>query len=455
MEEAVAIARKVAGRIGNELNIPVYCYENAAFEAKRRNLANCRAGEYEGLREKLVDPAWKPDYGPAGFNEKAGATIVGAREFLVAFNINLNTTSARLANDIASDVREKGRNIINDKGVKVNIPGTLKHVKALGWYMDEYGVAQVSMNLTNLSVTPVHVAFEEVCGKAAARGVRVTGSELVGLIPLGSMLDAGRYFMEKQGLSSGVADDELVRVAVKTMGMNDTRCFYPDEKIIELVMTGKNRKRLAGISIKEYLEVTASGTPAPGGGSAASCMGALGVALGTMVANLSARKKGWDDTRKLFLDWAAKGQELQAKLLVLVDEDTMAYNELIKAYSLPSGSGAEKMVRRETIQAAIRKATLVPLDVMSAALDGYRIIREMVIKGNPTSVTDAAVGALAIRSCIKGAFMNIKVNAIGLTDKTFADDIVRRAGFIDAESAKEEKEILFLAESVINGLPKR
>ena len=449
MEETVIVARKVAERIGNELNIPVYCYENAAYEEKRRNLANCRSGEYEGLKKKLADPGWKPDFGPAIFNEKAGATAVGARDFLVAFNVNLNTTSIRRANAIAFDVREKGRNIINDKGEKINVPGTLKSVKAIGWYIEEYGIAQISMNLTNISVTPVHVAFDEVCRKAEARGIRVTGSELVGLIPLKAILDAGKYFLEKQERSAGVSDNELIKIAVKSMGLNDIHTFNPDEKIIEFVMAEIGKRRLIAMSLDTFMNETASESPAPGGGSVSAYMGALGVALGTMVANLSSHKRGWDDRWKEFSDWAVKGKEIQNKLLDLVDEDTEAFNRILEAFSLPKNSEAEKKMRHDAVQSATLNAIMVPFKVMETAFSGFRIVREMVEKGNPSSVTDAGVGALALRSCIRGAFLNVRINAEGLDDKLFAKEIIQKGSVIESKAIQEEESILKLVESAI------
>ncbi len=449
MEETAIVARKVAERIGNELKIPVYCYENAAYEEKRRNLANCRSGEYEGLKKKLADPGWKPDFGPAIFNEKAGATAVGARDFLVAFNVNLNTTSIRRANAIAFDVREKGRNIINDKGEKINVPGTLKSVKAIGWYIEEYGVAQISMNLTNISVTPVHIAFDEVCRKAEARGIRVTGSELVGLIPLKSILDAGKYFLEKQERSAGVSDNELIKIAVKSMGLNDIHPFNPDEKIIEFVMAEKGKERLITMSLNAFMNETASESPAPGGGSVSAYMGALGVALGTMVANLSGHKRGWDDRWKEFSDWAVMGKEIQNKLLDLVDEDTEAFNRILEAFSLPKNSEAEKKNRHNAVQSATMHAIMVPFNVMETAFSGFRIVREMVEKGNPSSVTDAGVGALALRSCIRGAFLNVRINAAGLDDKPFAKEIIQKGSVIESKAIQEEEAILKLVGSTI------
>ena len=460
MEETVLYARKVAERIGNELAIPVYCYENAAYEEERRNLASCRSGEYEGLGKKLSDPAWKPDFGPAVFNVRSGATAVGVRDFLVAFNVNLNTTSVRRANAIAYDVREKGRpekegdtvsgKIIKDEnGEKVMIPGSLKSVKAIGWYIEEYGIAQISMNLTNISVTPVHIAFDEVCQKADTRGVRVTGSELVGLIPLKSLLDAGRYFLGKQQRSSGVSDEELIKIAIKSMGLNDIHQFKPEEKIIEYVMTEKSKRRLIDMNLKAFMDETASESPAPGGGSVSAYMGALGVALGTMVANLSSHKRGWDDRWKEFSDWAEKGKAIQNNLLNLVDEDTAAFNRIIEAYALPKKLEEEKQIRNTAIQEATRNATLVPFRIMETAFSGFELIMEMVEKGNPNSVSDAGVGAVALRSCIKGAFLNVKVNASGLNDKAFAKEIISRGCEIETKAIMEEEAIIRIVELAI------
>jgi glutamate formiminotransferase / formiminotetrahydrofolate cyclodeaminase len=443
MEETVVYARKVAERIGKELSIPVYCYENAAFSDQRRNLAFCRSGEYEGLRQRFSDPLWKPDFGPAGFNERSGATAVGARDFLVAFNVNLNTTSTRRANAIAFDVREKGRTVKNEKGESISVPGTLKSVKAIGWYIKEYGIAQISMNLTNISVTPVHIAFDEVCRKAEARGVRVTGSELVGLIPLKSLLDAGRYFLAKQERSAGVSDNELIKIAVRSMGLNDIHPFNPEEKIIEYVMQkNDNTKRLIAMSLEDFVNETASESPAPGGGSISAYMGALGVALGTMVANLSAHKRGWDERWKEFSDWAEKGNSLQTELLRLVDEDTEAFNRIMEAYDLPKKSDKEKQIRNDAIQAATKNAALVPLKVMETAFSAFGLIKEMVVKGNPNSVTDAGVGALAVRASIRGAFLNIRINVSGLNDKDFVNTILANGAEIELNAEAEENTIL-------------
>ena len=456
MEETVIIARKVAGRIGNELGIPIYCYESAAFKEERKNLATCRSGEYEGLRKKLSDLSWKPDFGPSVFNERSGATAVGARDFLVAFNVNLNTTSTRRANAIAYDVREKGRakregdqvngKLIKDEnGEKVMLPGSLKSVKAIGWFIKEYGIAQISMNLTNISVTPVHIAFDEVCKKADARGVRVTGSELVGLIPLKSLLDAGRYFLEKQQRSIGVSDDELIKIAIRSMGLSDIHQFNPDEKIIEFVMAkNENRERLIAMNLKEFLEETASESPAPGGGSISAYMGALGAALGTMVANLSSHKKGWDDRWKEFSDWAEKGKSIQNTLLNLVDEDTEAFNRILETFALPKKSDEEIQFRNKAIQEATKNAIIVPFKVMETAYSGFGLIKEMAEKGNPNSISDAGVGALALSSCIKGAFLNVKINAAGLHDKDFANSIISRGETFIGKTEIIEEEILMI-----------
>lgn len=458
MEETVIYARKLGERIGRELAIPVFCYENAAFEDKRRNLANCRSGEYEGLKKKLSDPAWKPDFGPAEFNPRSGATAVGARDFLVAFNVNLNTTSTRRANAIAYDVREKGRpkregdqitgKIVKDeKGNQVMIPGSLKSVKAIGWFIEEYGIAQISMNLTNISVTPVHTAFDEVCRKAEARGVRVTGSELVGLIPLKAILDAGRYFLQKQQRSTGVPDEELIKIAVRSMGLDEISEFSPSEKIIEYVMDGKGEKKLVDLSLKAFMNETASESPAPGGGSVSAYAGAIGVALGTMVANLSAHKRGWDDKWEYFSTWAEKGKEIQNNLLRLVDEDTRSYNKILEAFGLPKKTDEDKAARTKAIQDATKYATQVPYMVMETAFKGFELIEEMVETGNPNSITDAGVGAIAIRACIRGAFLNVQINAAGLDDKAFAADLIFKGVKIEEKSLELETSIIDLVKS--------
>ncbi len=453
MEEAAEYARELARRIGDELSLPVYCYESAAFEEKRRNLANIRAGEYEGLRKKLEDPAWKPDFGPARFDAGAGAVIVGARDFLVAFNVNLNTTSVRRANAIAFDVRERGRekregNPITGKVVKdeednpVMIPGSLKSVKAIGWYIPEYGFAQISMNLTNIGVTPVHIAFEEVCKKAEARGVRVTGSELVGLIPLNAMLDAGRYFLHRQQRSAGVSDEELIRTAVRSMGLSELKPFKPEEKIIEYILGDKTKKKLVDLSLASFTWETSSDSPAPGGGSVAAAMGALGAALGTMVANLSGHKRGWDDRWEEFAVWSEKGVLMQKRLLELVDEDTEAYNGIISAFELPKKTEEEKAARAAAVEAATLNASLVPLTVMKEAFKVFDLLNEMAEKGNPNSVTDGAVGVLAVRACIRGAFLNVKINVRGLKDKARAAELITEAVEIEEAAASFETVIM-------------
>ena len=426
MEETVEYARKLADRIGNEIGIPVYCYENAALSENRKNLAAVRSGEYEGLKEKLKDPDWKPDYGPAEFIPRTGAIAVGARDFLVAYNINLNTTSTRRANAIAFDVRERGRTkregdpitgkIVKDKdGNPVMIPGSLKEVKAIGWFIEEYGVAQISMNLTNISVTPVHIAFDEVCKKAQARGIRVTGSELVGLVPLKAMLDAGRYFLRKQQRSTGVSDSELIKIAVKSMGLDELNPFDPVEKIIEYQLKKGETGSLADMSLVAFMEKTASESPTPGGGSVSAYMGSLGAALATMVANLSAHKRGWDDRWEEFSDWAEKGKAIQERLLQLVDEDTNAFNEIIEAFGLPKKTAAEASARKDAIEKATLHAIKVPYEVMQVANTGFDVVSAMAVTGNPNSVSDAGVGALALFTCMEGAWLNVRINASGLS----------------------------------------
>ncbi|OFX87434.1 MAG: glutamate formimidoyltransferase [Bacteroidetes bacterium GWF2_33_16] len=454
MEETVEYARKLAKRIGDELNIPIYCYENAAFSDIRKNLANCRAGEYEGLKDKLTKPEWKPDFGPAEFNAKAGATAVGARDFLVAYNVNLNTTSTRRANSIAFDVREKGRpmregdpitgkQVVDEKGNKVWIPGTLKTVKAIGWFIDEFGIAQISMNLTNISITPVHIAYDEVCKKAQERGIRVTGSELVGLIPLQAMIDAGKYFLRKQKRSVGIPDSEIIKIAVKSLGLDDLYKFKPEEKIIEYKLAAdQKKKRLADLTITGFADETASESPAPGGGSISAYMGSLGAALGTMVANLSSHKRGWDDRWEEFSNWAEKGMNYQKELLRLVDEDTDAFNKIMDAFSLPKKTEEEKTARKQAIENATKNAILVPFKVMETAFNAMEIVKAMAETGNPNSVTDAGVGAIALRACVRGAFLNVKINASGLEDKVFMKDIINKGTQIETDVEKLENEIL-------------
>jgi glutamate formiminotransferase/formiminotetrahydrofolate cyclodeaminase len=453
MDETVAYARKLAERVGNELSIPVYCYENAAFEAKRRNLASCRAGEYEGLPKKLQNPEWKPDFGPVQFNAFSGASVIGARDFLVAYNINLNTTSVRRANAVAFDIREKGRpvregNTVTGKIVKdeagnpLTIPGSLKACKAIGWFIEEYGIAQVSINLTNIGITPVHVAFEEACLKASERGMRVTGSELVGLIPLKALIDAGKYFLRKQNRSVGISEQEIIKIAVKSLGLDDLKPFNPEEKVIEYLLRDKNEKKLMDLTCKGFADETASESAAPGGGSISAYIGALGVSLGTMVANLSAHKPGWDDRWEEFSDWAEKGQALKDKLMWLVDEDTRAFNKIMDAFGLPKSSDEEKAFRSTAIQEATRYAIQIPMQVMEASLDSMEIIKAMALTGNPNSVSDAGVGVLCARSAVMGAFLNVKINASGLKDKAFATEVMDKGFGIEQIAMTMETEIL-------------
>lgn len=460
MKETAQYAHKLAERVGNELKIPVYCYEEAARSAERRNLASCRAGEYEGLPDKLKDPDWKPDFGPAEFNAKSGATAIGARDFLVAYNINLNTTSVRRANAIAFDVREKGRikreggklngEVVKDKnGNPMRTPGSLKCVKGIGWFIEEYGIAQISMNLTNISITPVHIAFDEVCKKADARGVRVTGSELVGLIPLKSMLDAGRYFLKKQRRSTGVSEAELIKIAIRSMGLDELGSFKPEEKIIEYVLADKNDKRLVNMSVEAFANETASESPAPGGGSVAATLGALGAALGTMVANLSSHKRAWDERWEEFSDWAEQGHQLQDDLIRLVDEDTRAFNGIMQAFSMPKGSEVEKEARDKAIVKATKNACEVPLKVMKKALATFSLLEAMAKEGNPNSVSDAGVGALCACAAVQGAFLNVKINASDLKEKNYVDKIMAEATDISRKAKELEKAVLKIVDEKI------
>ena len=439
MEETVEYARILAKRVGDELAIPVYCYEFAAFEEKRRSLANCRAGEYEGLADKLKSEDWKPDFGPSTFNERSGAIAIGARNFLIAYNINLNTSSVRLANSIAFDVREAGRikregdpitgKIIKDEhGEPVRIPGTLKKVRAIGWYIKEYGIAQISMNLTDIETTPVHQAFDEVCERARDRGIRVTGSELIGMIPLQSILDAGKYFLRKQHRSVGIPDHEIIRIAVKSLGLDELAPFDPGKRIIEYLLKEKNN-HLIKLSLTEFSRETASDSPAPGGGSVAAYVGALGASLGTMVANLSSQKRSWDDRWEEFSDWAEKGKEYYEELLKLVDLDTKAFNQIMNAFQLPKETPDLKIARGNAIQSATRNAMEIPFRVMQTAFQSMEVIQAMAETGNPNSITDAGVGALCAATAISGAYLNVLVNAAGFDDK----DAIRQM-LVEAES---------------------
>lgn len=447
MEETVVYARMLAERVGKELQIPIYCYENAAFTKERRNLAHCRSGEYEALPDKLQKPEWKPDFGPAVFNAKAGATAVGARDFLVAYNVNLNTTSTRRANAIAFDVREKGRTVKDEKGNTITIPGTLKSVKAIGWFIEEYGIAQISMNLTNISITPVHIAFDEVCKKAAERGIRVTGSELVGLIPLKAMIDAGKYFLLKQQRSMGISEKEIIKIAVKSLGLDDLKPFIPEEKIIEYVLADKKKKRLVDMNLIAFADETASESPAPGGGSISAYAGALGASLATMVANLSSHKRGWDERWKEFSDWAEKGQKIKDELLYLVDEDTNAFNKIMDAFGLPKGTDEEKTARNAAIKEATKYAIEIPFRVMQRAAEAMPIAKAMAENGNPNSVSDAGVGALCIRTAVYGAYLNVKINAAGLDDKSFTEPIFAQAEAIFNNVIETEKDVIEIVKS--------
>lgn len=453
MEEVVELARRLAERIGQELGIPVYCYEKAAFKPERQNLATCRAGEYEGLAQRVVTPEWKPDFGPAMFNEKSGATAVGARNFLVAYNVNLNTTSTRRANAVAFDIREKGRPqregdpIVGKKKVGPDgkvlwTPGSLKACKAIGWYIEEFGIAQVSINLTDITVTPLHVAFEEACKKAEARGLRVTGSELVGVVPLQAMLDAGRYFLHRQQRSTGISDEEIIKIAVKSMGLDELYPFDPKKKIVEYILEGEDAHPLTGMALRGFVEEAASESPAPGGGSVSATIGALGVALGTMVANLSAHKPGWDSRWREFSDWADKGKHYMDQLLHLVDEDTAAFNGIMDALGMPKGTDAEKAARKAALQAATVRATEVPAQIMRVCYASMEVMAAMAKSGNPASVSDAGVGALAARAGVIGAYLNVKINVPGIEDKAYVKSLLDEGQELVEKANRLEKEIM-------------
>ena len=467
MEECAELARALAKRIADELAVPTYCYEAAAFKPERRNLAVCREGEYEALPEKMANEDKRPDFGARAYDEgiaRTGATAVGARDFLVAVNYNLNTTSTRRANAIAFDVREKGRpkregnpitgKIIKDEnGEPVMIPGTLKACKAIGWFIEEYGIAQVSMNMTNLSVTPLHVAFDEVCRAADARGVRVTGTEIVGLVPKKTLVDAGRHFLLKQHRSTGLPEKELVRIAIESMGLSNLKEFKPEEKVVEYILEAeeqKSVKKLVDMTCAAFAEETASESPAPGGGSISAYMGALAAALGTMVANLSSHKAGWDDRWEFFSCWAEKGMAVMNELLALVDEDTAAFNRIMDVFGMPKGTVEEKAARAAAMEVATLYATEVPLRTMKAAYKAFEVVRAMAVEGNPNSVSDAGVGALAARSAVMGACLNVRINAAGLKDRAAAERLVNEAMEIQALAQQAEKEILAIVDSKID-----
>ncbi len=459
MAETVVYARRLAKRVGEELGISVYCYEFAAFSNDRQSLANCRAGEYEGLKEKLQKPEWKPDFGPVVLNERSGATAVGARNFLIAYNVNLNTTSVRRANSIAFDVREAGRvvregdpvtgKIVNDEnGEPLRIPGTLKKVRAIGWFIKEYGVAQISMNLTDITVTSMYQAFDEVVERARERGIRATGSELIGVIPLQAMLDAGKYFLRKQQRSVGIPDEEIIKIAVKSLGLDELSPFDPKKRIIEYLIADQQNK-LIDLSLSGFSNETLSESPAPGGGSVAAYVGALGAALGSMVANLSAHKRGWDDRWEEFSNWAEKGKIYHDRLLKLVDEDTAAFNAIMDAFGLPKNTDQEKKQRSAAIQAATKHAIEVPFEVMQTAFQSLEVIQAMATIGNPNSLSDAGVGALCARAAVYGAYLNVRINSGELADKIYVEEILTKATNLLQETLAKETEILNLIESRI------
>jgi glutamate formiminotransferase/formiminotetrahydrofolate cyclodeaminase len=462
MNETVEYARKLAKRLGDELQYPIYCYEFAAMSPERKNLAYVRSGEYEGLAEKLTKPEWKPDFGPATFVPKTGATAVSARNFLIAYNVNLNTTSTRRANAIAFDVREKGRPVRegnpftgkikkDENGKEIWQPGTLKSVKGIGWYIEEFGIAQVSLNLTDITVTPLHIAFEEVCKKAEARGVRVTGSEIVGVVPLQAMIDAGKFYLKKQNRSLGIPNEEIVKIAIKSLGLNELYPFDPKKKIIEFILQENEpkTKKLVDLTMKGFVYETASESPAPGGGSISAAMGAMGAALGTMVANLSSHKPGWDDRWEEFSNWAEKGKKYYEELLFLIDEDTNAFNKIMDAFSLPKSSDSEKEIRKKAIQSATKYAIEVPFKVMNVAYESMEVMKAMAEFGNPNSVTDAGVGAIAARSCVMGAYLNVKINCSSYEDKNFVNDIISAGANIEKNAIELERIILEMVNSKI------
>lgn len=460
MEECAEWSKKLAERVGNELKIPVYLYEEAQINKNRSNLSVIRGGEYEGFAEKIKIPEWKPDFGPTELPLKHGATVIGARDFLIAYNINLNTKSTRIANRIAFDVREAGRvkregnpitgKVVNDEnGEPIRIPGTLKAVKAIGWYIEEYGMAQISMNLINYKITSVHKAFDEVCSKADERGVRVTGSELVGLVPLQPLLDAGKHYLEKQGRSKGVSEAELIEIAVQSLGLNQLGDFVPEERIIEYVLRDKSKKRLVDMTVTAFINETASESPAPGGGSVSALCAAIGVGLGSMVANLSAEKRGWEDKTSEFSAWAEKAQEIKEELIYLIDEDTNAFNGIMNAFQLPKNTEEEKSARSAAIETASIYATEIPLKTMQVAYRSIDILKEMVEKGNPNSITDAGVGLLCIKTAVRGAYFNVLVNAKGLKTKDKATAMANEAKALLKDNHSRIEEILMKVEEAI------
>jgi glutamate formiminotransferase len=456
-EEAIACANQLGQRVADELKIPVYLYEKAAKNPARSNLSIIRAGEYEGFFEKIKQPAWKPDFGPATLNERSGATVIGARDFLVAYNVNLNTKAVRRANAVAFDVRENGRMktddgtpsgkpVLDASGEPVRIPGMLKYVKAIGWYVEEYGIAQISMNLTNIEETPLHAAFDACNEAAAKRGLRATGSEIVGMLPKRCLLDAGRYFLRKQGWSEGAAEEELMDLAIRSMGLSELKPFDPKEKVIEFKIEAASQKSLVKLNLRQFCNETLSDSPAPGGGSVAALMGALGASLGGMVANLSAGKRGWEEKLSYFSEWAVKGQRLKDELLFLVDEDTAAFNKVMTAFSLPKDSAQEKAARSKAIQSANKYAAEIPLQMMETACRSYDLLAEMAEKGNPASISDVGVGLLATRACVEGAAMNVRINLSGLKDEKVKATLQEKGTTLSAQSETRFKAIRQAAE---------
>jgi glutamate formiminotransferase / formiminotetrahydrofolate cyclodeaminase len=457
-EEAIACANQLGKRVADELKIPVYLYEKAARDQFRSNLSVIRSGEYEGFFEKVKEAAWKPDFGPPIFSEKSGATAIGARAFLVAYNVNLNTKAVRKATSVAFDVRENGRfktddgtprgkPVLDANGEPVRVPGLLKHVKAIGWYVEEYGIAQVSMNLTNIEETPLHAAFDACSAAASKRGLRVTGSEVVGMLPKKCLVEAGKYFLRKQKWSEGASEEDLIDIAIRSMGLNELKPFDPNERIIEFKMESPSKKSLLKMNLRQFCNETLSDSPAPGGGSVAALIGALGVSLGGMVANLSAGKRGWDDKLSYFSGWAVKAQQLKDELLFLVDEDTAAFNKVMDAFALSKESAEEKTARSTAIQLANKYAAAIPLRVMETAFRSFQVLAEMAEKGNPASISDVGVGLLALRACIDGAAMNVRINSVGLKDEKLKSSLQEEVRRISAESESEFKKIKQIVES--------
>ena len=463
MEKTVEWAHKLGERVGKELGIPVYHYEAAAKEEKRKNLANCRSGEYEGLSKKLIDPNWKADFGPSEYNEsviKSGATAISARDFLVAYNVNLNTTSTRRANAVAFDIREAGRikreggtlsgKIMKDEnGNPLKDPGLCKSVKGIGWFIEEYGVAQISYNLTDLNVSPLHEVFDKTCERSTARGMRVTGSELIGLVPKKVLIDAGNYFLRKQKRSTGISESEIIKIAIKTLGLDELAPFNPEKRIIEYMLESNSNNPLVNMTLTNFANETSSESPAPGGGSISAYCGAMGVALGTMVANLSAHKRGWDDRWEEFSNWAEKGMDYQKTLLNLVDEDTNSFNKIMDAFRLPKDTESDKSKRKEAIQEATKHAIITPFKVMETAYKSMEVMQAMAEIGNPNSVTDAGVGALCARTAVIGAFLNVKINCEDCEDKNFVNDILKRGQQLVDDTCDLENKIMEITNSKI------